>query len=60
MSVQLLIGRPREPFRGTTTNKGPQLRVDKCAVSLAITVDVLPLPLTNWMDDYLVLPVPWR
>jgi hypothetical protein len=40
--------------------KGPQLRVDTTAVSLAIPVDVLPLPLANWMDRHPILPAPNR
>jgi hypothetical protein len=55
--MQLLIGRPREPFRVQQPIKGPQLCVDTHAVSLAIPVDVLPLPLANWMDHYPVLSV---
>jgi hypothetical protein len=35
--------------------KGPQLHVDAGAVSLAITVDILPLTLANWMDHHPVL-----
>jgi hypothetical protein len=34
---------------------GPQLRVDTTAVSLAVPVDVLQLPLTNWMDHRPIL-----
>jgi hypothetical protein len=40
--------------------KGPQLRVDTHAVPLAIPVDVLPPPLTNWMDHRPILPSPSR
>jgi hypothetical protein len=41
-------------------SKGPQLRVDTGAVSLAILADILPLPLANWMDHCPVLPVSRR
>jgi hypothetical protein len=56
MSVQLLIGRPQEPCRVQQLTKGPQVHVDTCAMSLAVPVDVLPLPLTNWMDHHPILP----
>jgi hypothetical protein len=42
------------------STKSPQLHVDTVAVSLIISIDVLPLMLTNWMDHRLVLPTPSR
>jgi hypothetical protein len=36
--------------------KGPRICGDARAVALAITVDILPLPLASWMDHHPVLP----
>jgi hypothetical protein len=42
--------------------KGPQLHVDTTAMSMTVPVDILPLPLTNWVDHRPILPPPsrWR